>query len=58
MKQVIDALRANRDQALAEMIELVRIPSISPGLPNPEAITEAADWLERRLKRSSCEFIY
>ena len=49
MKQVIDTLRANRDQALAEMIELVRIPSISPGLPHPEAIAEAADWLERRL---------
>jgi acetylornithine deacetylase/succinyl-diaminopimelate desuccinylase-like protein len=55
MKQVIDTLRANRDQALAEMIELVRIPSISPGLPHPEAITEAANWLERRLERSGMD---
>lgn len=52
MKQVIDTLRANRERALAEVIELVRIPSISPGLPHPEAITEAADWLERRLERA------
>ena len=55
MKQVIDTLRANRDQALAEVVELVRIPSISPGLPHPEAITEAADWLERRLERSGMD---
>jgi len=55
MKQVIDTLRANRDRALAEMIELVRIPSISPGLPHPEAITEAADWLERRLQRTGMD---
>lgn len=55
MKQVIDTLRANRDRALAEMIELVRIPSISPGLPHPEAITEAADWIERRLERAGMD---
>jgi len=55
MKQVIDTLRANREQALAEMIELVRIPSISPGLPHPEAITEAADWLVERLVRAGMD---
>ena len=55
MKQVIDALRANRGQAVAEMIELVRIPSISPGLPHPDAITAAADWLEQRLRRSGMD---
>ncbi len=55
MNQVIDTLRANRETALAEMIELVRIPSISPGLPHPEAITEAADWLERRLERAGMD---
>ncbi len=55
MKQVIEMLRANREPALAEMIELVRIPSISPGLPHPEAITEAADWLERRLERAGMD---
>ncbi len=55
MKKVIDTLRANREQALAEMIEFVRIPSISPGLPHPEAITEAADWLERRLRRAGMD---
>ncbi|MEX1311815.1 MAG: dipeptidase [Candidatus Sulfomarinibacteraceae bacterium] len=55
MEQVINTLRANRDQAVSEMIELVRIPSISPGRPHPEAITEAADWLERRLRRSGMD---
>ncbi|MCP4898010.1 MAG: dipeptidase [bacterium] len=55
MKQVIDTLRANRDQALNEVIDLVRIPSISPGLPHPEAITEAANWLERRLKNAGMD---
>lgn len=55
MNQVIDTLRANREKALAEMIELVRIPSISPGLPHPEAITEAANWLERRLERAGMD---
>jgi len=55
MKQVIDMLRTNRDRALSEMIELVRIPSISPGLPHPEAIIEAADWLERRLERAGMD---
>ncbi len=55
MKQVIDALRANRETALAEMIELVRIPSISPGRPHPEAIAEAADWLEQRLERAGMD---
>lgn len=55
MEQVIKTLRANRDQAVSEMIELVRIPSISPGLPHPEAIIEAADWLERRLRRAGMD---
>lgn len=55
MNQVIDTLRANRDQALAEMIELVRIPSISPGRPHPEAITAAANWLQRRLERAGMD---
>jgi len=55
MKKVIDTLRTNRDRALDEMIELVRIPSISPGLPHPDAITEAADWLERRLERAGMD---
>lgn len=55
MEQVIKTLRANRDQAVSEMIELVRIPSISPGRPHPEAITEAANWLERRLRRSGMD---
>jgi len=55
MNQVIDTLRANRDKALDEMIELVRIPSISPGRPHPEAIMEAARWLERRLERAGLD---
>ncbi len=55
MKQVIEMLRANRETALDEMIELVRIPSISPGRPHPEAITKAADWLERRLERTGMD---
>lgn len=55
MKQVIETLRKNREHALAEMMELLRIPSISPGLPHPEAITEAANWLERRLKRAGMD---
>jgi len=55
MKQAIEMLRTTRDQALAELIELVQIPSISPGLPHPEAITEAADWIEQRLKRSGMD---
>ena len=55
MRHVIDTLRKNRENALAEMIELVRIPSISPGLPHPEAISRAADWLERRLERAGMD---
>ncbi len=55
MKQVVETLRKNREHALAEMMELLRIPSISPGLPHPEAITDAANWLERRLKRAGMD---
>ncbi len=55
MSQAVNILRANREKALAEMIELVRIPSISPGRPHPEAITEAANWLERRLERAGMD---
>jgi acetylornithine deacetylase/succinyl-diaminopimelate desuccinylase-like protein len=55
MNQVIDTLRTNRDRALEEMIELVRIPSISPGLPHPEAIADAANWLEQRLERAGMD---
>jgi len=51
MNQAIEILRENRNKALAEMMELIRIPSISPGHPHPEAISAAADWLEERLNR-------
>jgi acetylornithine deacetylase/succinyl-diaminopimelate desuccinylase-like protein len=55
MDQVIDTLRANREKALLEMMELVRIPSVSPGRPHPEAITAAARWLEERLGRAGMD---
>lgn len=55
MNQVINTLRANRETALAEMMELVRIPSISPGRPHPEAITAAANWLEDRIRRAGID---
>jgi acetylornithine deacetylase/succinyl-diaminopimelate desuccinylase-like protein len=49
MKTVLDSLKANRDKHLSEMIEWLIIPSISPGAPNPKALTDAADWIEQRL---------
>ena len=52
MEAVIRELRANHDRYLQEIIELVSIPSISPGLPNPEAMQKAADWVEARLKKA------
>jgi acetylornithine deacetylase/succinyl-diaminopimelate desuccinylase-like protein len=55
VNQVINTLRANRETALAEMMELVRIPSISPGRPHPEAITAAANWLEDRIRRAGID---
>ena len=55
MDQVIDTLHANREKALLEMMELVSIPSISPGRPHPEAITAAASWIEERLRRAGID---
>ena len=55
MEEVIDFLRRNYESYLAELIELVRIPSISPGKPHPEALEQAADWLEARLRRAGIE---
>ena len=49
MEKVLAEIRANHDRYLAEMIELLKIPSISPGLPNPDAMEEAASWIENRL---------
>ena len=49
MKKVLAEIRSNHDRYLAEMIELLKIPSISPGLPNPDAMVEAASWIEKRL---------
>jgi len=50
MDEVIAYLRKNRERHVEQMIELLKIPSISPGLPDPEAMQTAADWVERRLR--------
>lgn len=52
MERVIDSLRERRQEHIDELCELLRIPSISPGKPHPEAISQAASWLEARLHRA------
>lgn len=55
MKNVLAEVRNNHDRYLEEMKELLRIPSISPGTPHPEAITAAAKWIEDRLKKAGMD---
>lgn len=55
MEKVIQELRDNRERYLQEMIELVKIPSISPGLPNPDAMQQAAGWIEKRLAKAGLD---
>jgi acetylornithine deacetylase/succinyl-diaminopimelate desuccinylase-like protein len=39
-------------ELLDDLNELLRIPSVSAGRPNPEAVREAAEWLRDRVLRS------
>ncbi|HUX08322.1 MAG TPA: dipeptidase [Acidobacteriota bacterium] len=55
MQKVIDELRDNHARYLEELIEVLRIPSISPGLPNPEAMEQASDWIVGRLKSAGID---
>jgi acetylornithine deacetylase/succinyl-diaminopimelate desuccinylase-like protein len=55
MEKVIQELRKNHERYVGEIVEFVRIPSISPGLPNPKAMQDAADWAEARLKRAGMD---
>jgi acetylornithine deacetylase/succinyl-diaminopimelate desuccinylase-like protein len=55
MEDVIREIDSNHERYLQEMIELLRFPSISPGQPHPEAITQAADWLQQRLQRAGID---
>src|SRR5579862_6149073 len=50
-------LEANRQQTLDELIELLRIPSISTSPENNEDVKHAADWVAERLKRAGIENI-
>lgn len=55
MPSAFDLLKKNEKQYLEEMVELLKIPSISPGKPHPEAIIAAADWLEHRVKKAGLD---
>src|SRR3954453_17342381 len=40
---------------LDDLNELLRIPSVSAGRPNPEGIRQAAEWVRERVLRSGGE---
>ena len=42
-------------ELLDDLIELLRIPSVSAGRPNPDAIRQAAEWVKARVERSGGE---
>jgi acetylornithine deacetylase/succinyl-diaminopimelate desuccinylase-like protein len=42
-------------ELLDDLIELLRIPSISAGRPNPEGVQQAAEWVKARVERSGGE---
>ena len=42
-------------ELLDDLHELLRIPSVSAGRPNPAGLAEAADWLAERIRRSGGE---
>lgn len=50
-----DVLRANRESSLAELIELLKIPSISTSEANVADVMTAASWVAERLKRAGME---
>lgn len=50
MENVIQELRNNHKRYIEEIVEIVGIPSIGPGNPDPEAIVKACDWICERLK--------
>ncbi|MFL5895794.1 MAG: M20/M25/M40 family metallo-hydrolase [Thermoleophilaceae bacterium] len=39
-------------ELLDDLIELLRIPSVSAGRPNPEGVREAAEWIRQRIERA------
>ena len=54
MSAVADYLHQNRDRLLGELLELLRIPSISTLPERKEDVRRAAQWLQRRLGAAGC----
>jgi acetylornithine deacetylase/succinyl-diaminopimelate desuccinylase-like protein len=50
-------LRAHRDQAVAELIEFLRIPSISSLPAHRPDVERAAEWLADRLRHAGLEWV-
>jgi acetylornithine deacetylase/succinyl-diaminopimelate desuccinylase-like protein len=48
-------VRCSVPELLDDLIELLRIPSVSAGTPNPAAVREAAEWVKARVERSGGE---
>jgi len=54
MSAVADYLHQNRDRLVGELLELLRIPSISTLPERKEDVRRAAQWLQRRLGAAGC----
>lgn len=50
-----ECLRANREQAVSELLELLRIPSISTDAAYAPEVNRAAEWVADRLRRAGIE---
>lgn len=54
---VIDRLRANADDAVADLQEFVRIPGISAQPDHHDDVRRAAAWLQARLERAGLDHV-
>src|SRR5215470_12846570 len=54
MSAVADYLHQNKERILGELLEFLRIPSVSTLPERREDVRRAAQWLQRRLAAAGC----
>ncbi|HXV75014.1 MAG TPA: dipeptidase, partial [Candidatus Polarisedimenticolaceae bacterium] len=57
MNAIATYLERNRERHLAELVELLSIPSISTDSSHAGDVRRAAEWLHRRLDRAGCSLV-
>ena len=54
MPSIVDHIRTQRDRYLADLEEILRIPSISTDAARAGDVRRASEWVRERLKRAGC----